>query len=129
LNIKKTGRIRSRHHDIGPTIAIQVICRHSIDRPLAVAEGHCLILLSCSVVEIEDAWSFDIADKYFRPSVSIQIRGHHGIGFRSRPVELRALAEVAFAVIEVNKAAEILVAGGDIEMPVTVKVSDCCGTG
>ena len=40
---QKTGRIRSRHDDIRPTVSIQIACRHSVGRPLVVAEGHWLI--------------------------------------------------------------------------------------
>jgi len=51
-----------------------------------------------AIIEIGNAWSVDIADKYFRPSTLIQIYGNRGIRFRNWLVELSASAEIAFAI-------------------------------
>src|SRR5580658_5219601 len=120
----KAGRVGSRHHNIRPSIAIQVAWRHAVDRSLAVAKWHRLILPSRSIVEIDHSRSVNIADNDFRPAVAIQICGNHGIRNRLRRVESNALAKIAFAVIEVHKTAHVLVPSGDVQLAVTVKVGN-----
>src|SRR6266851_5722123 len=120
----KAGRVRSRHHEIRPAVAIQVASRHAIDRSLVVAKRYRLILPSRSIVEIDHSRSFNIADNDFRPAVAIQICGNQGIRNRLRRVESNALAKIAFAIIEVHKAAHVLVASGDVPLAVTVKVGN-----
>jgi hypothetical protein len=77
-----------------------------------------------SVVVINFARGIDIADDEIRADISIEIHGYHRVRHtffvfpyefpRVRFLELNAEPEIPFAVIEVNKAAELLRASGDV---------------
>jgi hypothetical protein len=54
LYITKHGASDSRNHNVDPFIAIQIGCRHAIDRSLAVAEPHSFIVFAGAVVEINN---------------------------------------------------------------------------
>ncbi len=77
--------------------------------------------LRCSVFGILSLKTERLADHYFRSSIPIQIGGNHGIRLGRRLIELNAFSEVAFAVVKVYKATQILVAGSNV---ITVKVGD-----
>ncbi len=116
----KRRRITPRGYQVEPTVSVQVAAGHSVDRALSIAEGMGVEGPAGSVVVIDYAGGIDVADYKIRTAISVEIRGRHRVGQRLRLLELNAGPEIAFAVIEVNKAAKLLRACGDVGMAVDV---------